>query len=114
MALIYFLTHCHSSRIMTFKTSKEIKTSNYLELIQLTKVEFTCKFWLETNLQIICNTCHGILTFKIFVLNHHVQTHDVCSDTMLNHQLPQKLKIIGRSVFNYLINSLTLCAFVCV
>jgi hypothetical protein len=31
------------------------------------------------------------------------------SDTMLNHHLSQKLKLIGRDKFNHLINTLTLC-----
>jgi hypothetical protein len=33
------------------------------------------------------------------------------SDTMLNHHLSQKLKLIGRSKFNHLINTLTMSAF---
>jgi hypothetical protein len=37
-----------------------------------------------------------------------VRTQDLCSDTMLNHHLSQKLKLIGRGKFNHLINTLTL------
>jgi hypothetical protein len=34
-----------------------------------------------------------------------VQTHNSCSDTMLNHQLSQKFKLIGNNKFNNLINT---------
>jgi hypothetical protein len=32
-----------------------------------------------------------------------VRTQDLCSDIMLNHQLSQKLKLIGNEKFNHLI-----------
>jgi len=35
-----------------------------------------------------------------------IQTRDLCSDTMLNYQLSQKLKLIEIDKFNYLINIL--------
>jgi hypothetical protein len=36
-----------------------------------------------------------------------VQIQDLCSDTILYHQLFQKLKLIGNDKFNYLANTLT-------
>ena len=37
-----------------------------------------------------------------------VQIQDIYSDIMLNHYLSQKLKLLGNSNFNHLINILTL------
>jgi hypothetical protein len=36
-----------------------------------------------------------------------IQTYELCSDTMLNHLLSQKLKLIGYSKLIHLINALT-------
>jgi hypothetical protein len=41
-------------------------------------------------------------------VNYRVQTQDFYSDTMLNHQLSKKQKLIKNSKFNHLINILTI------